>query len=133
FSDPFSPLTQPHASILRVWMQSTTLSPMITTRTLRSMVLAPLLMLAALGTAQLQYFVHLSGHHTPCTADVQDGFVHIVSEPFTVPDYDIEVPINANCYYTVTLEVNSWEYGFSITSGCASPITVLVVDSLISV
>ncbi len=106
---------------------------MISTRTLRYMVLAPLLLLAAIGTAQQQYFIHLSGHHTPCTADVQDGFVHIVSLPGTIPSYDIEVPINGNCYYTALLELNSLEYGFSITSGCASPITIAFGDSLTQV
>ncbi len=94
------------------------------------MVLAPLLLLAVLGTSQSQYFIHLSGHHTPCTPDVQNGFVNVASLPGTIPAYNIDVPINSNCYYTVSLELNSLEYGFSITSGCATPITTIVGDVL---
>lgn len=97
---------------------------------------AALLIALSLGTAteaQEQYFLHISGHHTPCTADVQDNVVTIQSLPGTFPDYDIEVPINANCYYTVILEVNSIDYGFVITSGCSDPITTVVQDSAISV
>lgn len=80
--------------------------------------------------AQVQYFVNISGHHTPCDATVQNSFVHIESVPGTSPAIDIDVPINANCYYTVTLELNSLAYGFMITSGCATPTTTTVLDSL---
>lgn len=83
--------------------------------------------------AQQQYFLNISGHHTPCNSEVQDNVVTIQSIPGTIPDYDIEVPINQNCYYTVTLELNSDAYGFVITSGCGTPVTTTVLDSMINV
>lgn len=100
--------------------------------TQRNLLLALGLVLSGATAAQQQYFLNISGHHTPCDAAVQSSFVHLVSLPGTMPDYDIEVPINTNCYYTVTLELNSLQYGFVITSGCASIITTAITDSLIT-
>ncbi|MFZ1691686.1 MAG: T9SS type A sorting domain-containing protein [Flavobacteriales bacterium] len=100
--------------------------------TQRNLLLALGLVLSGATAAQQQYFLNISGHHTPCDAAVQSSFVHLVSLPGTIPDYDIEVPINTNCYYTVTLELNSLQYGFVITSGCASIITTAITDSLIT-
>lgn len=97
---------------------------------LRSTLLVIATAAASALMAQVQYFVNISGHHTPCDATVQNSFVHIESVPGTSPAIDIDVPINANCYYTVTLELNSLAYGFMITSGCATPTTTTVLDSL---
>lgn len=100
---------------------------------LRSTLLLLAFALAAPLLAQQQYFVNISGHHTPCDPSVQQGFVQVTSMPGTIPAYDIEVPINENCFYTVTLEVNSADFSFLLVSGCGSQVTGFVSDSLLNV
>jgi len=96
-------------------------------RTLRNAFLGLSILLAA--SIQAQFFVNISGHHTPCDPSIASGYVYIESLPGTLPEIALDVPINSNCYYTITLEVTSDEFGFQVWSGCANSITAIVGDS----
>jgi PKD repeat protein len=133
FSDPFPLGTQPAPPFVRVWVwnrpSETLPNTSATMRTLRNTFLTLSILLASSLLAQQQYFVNISGHHTPCDPSIASGFVYIESLPGTIPEIAVDVPINANCYYTITLEVNSDEFGFQIFSGCTNTITAIVGDS----
>lgn len=98
-------------------------------RTLRNAFLTLGILLASSLLAQQQYFVNISGHHTPCDPSIASGYVYIESLPGTTPEIALDVPINSNCFYTITLEVTSDEFGFQVFSGCANSITAIVGDS----
>lgn len=102
-------------------------------RTLRNAFLTLTILLASSLMAQQQYFVNISGHHTPCDPSIQNSYVYIESLPGIIPQIQIDVPVNENCYYNVTLEVNTPQYGFQVWSACANGITSIVGDTLLNI
>ena len=80
-----------------------------------------------------QYFVNINGHHIPCTPELQDNVVTIQSLPGTEPSYNVEVPINSNCYYTATFEITSNEYSFLVISACDDQQFSTLGDTAVSV
>ncbi|MBK6893526.1 MAG: hypothetical protein IPH00_10365 [Flavobacteriales bacterium] len=80
-------------------------------RPFRSLLLGTSLLLGSLAFAQPAppYPVTISGQVTPCTP--ANSYVHIITVQNTLPDLDIDVPLDSNCSYSVTVMMDSPKAG----------------------
>ncbi len=73
---------------------------------------------AAIGTvAAAQYAVTISGQVTPCT--FSNTSVNIASVQGTLPVFDIDVPLDSNCSYSVTMNMASAQGWFQVGTSCS--------------
>jgi PKD repeat protein len=82
------------------------------------------LLLPALTQVLAQpYPVTITGHIIPCSPAIAAGNVHVQSQPGTLPVIDELVPLNSNCYYTLTVLMDDTAGGFTVSASCANGIT----------
>ncbi len=88
-------------------------------RPFRSLLLGTSLLLGSLAFAQPAppYPVTISGQVTPCTP--ANSYVHIITVQNTLPDLDIDVPLDSNCSYSVTVMMDSPQGWFQASTPCS--------------
>lgn len=64
------------------------------------------------------YEITITGHINPCSPAIADGEVTITSVQGTQPSITVAVPLNENCYYNVTLEMDSPNGWFQVSASC---------------
>ena len=64
------------------------------------------------------YPVTISGHITPCTPAIAGGSVLVQSGPGVLPVINELVPLNPNCFYTITVLMDDTSGMFSATATC---------------
>ena len=90
-------------------------------RQLRSLLLSATVLLGTLAFAQPlpPYSVTVMGNVAGCTPG---GFVNIQTTQNTLPDVDIDVPLNGNCSYAVTLYMDSPVGVFQVSTPCGGAV-----------
>lgn len=84
---------------------------------IRSLTFAFTALLAGAATAQ-PYEITVQGHVFPCSPDIANGYVQIMSVQGTQPVMTDTVPLNANCFYTATYMMDSPSGWFQVTGSC---------------
>jgi len=88
---------------------------------LRSLLLSATVLLGTLAFAQPlpPYSVTVMGNVAGCTPG---GFVNIQTVQNTLPNVNIDMPLNGNCFYAVTLYMDSPVGAFQVSSPCGGAV-----------
>jgi hypothetical protein len=63
------------------------------------------------------YDITVSGYIAGCDPN-SNSYVNILAQPGTVPAVDLDVPVDANCNFSVTLALDSYQGAFLISTPC---------------
>lgn len=87
-------------------------------RSIRSLLAASALLIGSLAFAQPgPYPITISGQVIPC--DPANNYVTITTILNTLPDLDIEVPLDSNCTYSVTVMMDDLQGSFQVGAACS--------------
>ena len=86
---------------------------------IRSLLLGSALLLGSFAFAQPTppFAVTISGQVTPCSP--ANSYVNIITVQGTQPSFDIDVPLDSSCSYSVTMIMDSWQGWFQVGTPCA--------------
>ncbi|MGB3868379.1 MAG: PKD domain-containing protein [Flavobacteriales bacterium] len=86
---------------------------------LRSLLYGAALLVGSMAFAQPTppFAVTISGEVTPCSP--ANSSVNITSVQGTLPNFSIDVPLDSNCSYSVTMIMDSWQGWFQVGTPCA--------------
>ncbi len=87
---------------------------------LRSLFLSGVLLIAGTLLAQNPYSVTILGHVSPCSPAIPGGVVTITSVQGTQPNISLTATLNENCFYAVTVDMQSNTGWFQVNGSCAN-------------